>query len=192
MAAVRSRRRVRRWLTSLLALLLVVALAVGWWWWTYRSPFTQRTEVVTTGYVATYVSDGDTIVVADASGIEHSVRLVGINAPEVVHGADPGECFGTESRELARSLLPRGTPVALVADPGLPAADQYGRRLAYVEVNGVDVGRTLLDRGAVVVYELKSQAIPTRSTPYRQAERSATAAKAGLWGACPAPPTRRS
>ncbi len=171
---------------------MVVAVLVGAWWWTNRSPWSQRTEVPIPGYVATYVTDGDTIVVADASGIEHSVRLIGINAPEVTRGTEPGECFGDQARDQARALLPRGTPVVLLADPALPAADQYGRRLAYVEAGGVDIGRALLDRGAVVVYELTSQATPTRSAAYRAAERQASSSRTGLWGACPSPPTRRS
>lgn len=191
LAAAGRRRRRRRVTTLVLVVALAATLAGGWWWWS-RLPSNRPPEVVTGGYVIAYVSDGDTVVVADSDGVEHSVRLVGINAPEVAHGSEPAECFGPEARDEARQLLPRGTPVVLVADPALPAADQWGRRLAYVEVGGVDVGRRLLERGGAVVYELRSQATPSRSVDYRAAERAAASARTGLWGACPAPPSRRS
>ncbi len=189
-ALERRRRRVRGWISTVLAVAVVAGVAVGWFWWTNSSPWSQRAEVVTQGFVATYVSDGDTLVVTDATGNEHSVRLIGVNAPEITHGALAGECFGNESRDLARTLLPRGAPVTLVSDPGLPSTDQYGRQLAYVESNGIDVGQLLLERGAVVVYELRSQKIPARSQQYRAAERQASGSRTGLWGACPSPPTR--
>ncbi len=190
MAAARRRRSIRRWLIGVVSTVLVVALVVAGWWWAERARPPRPAEQAVPGFTVSVVFDGDTVVVVGADGSERTVRLVGVNAPETAHGAVAGECFGDEARGVLASLLPRGSPVVLVIDPLLPTDDPYGRRLAYVEVSGVDVGRALLDRGAAVVYELRSQATPSRSLPYREAEGTARAARAGLWGACSSPPSR--
>ena len=45
------------------------------------------------------VTDGDTIVVLDASKVQHKIRLTGIDAPE------RGQAFGTKSKEHLSDLV---------------------------------------------------------------------------------------
>lgn len=158
------------------------------WQWRTTSPSPPPAPRV--GAEVVSVADGDTLTVRDAAET-YTVRLIGVNAPELAHFGAPAECFGAEARAELRRLL-TGRTVSVVADPALPAVDRYDRRLAYVEVDGTDVGQAMIAGGFAVRYELRSQATPQRSAAYLAAEQRAEAARTGLWGACPAPPARHS
>lgn len=101
-----------------------------------------------------YVIDGDTVVVKTADGAEETVRLLGIDAPEIKHKDDPeskDECGGQEAKAALEEFLPQGTPVRVQVENDLsdkemakwdsryiqPVAypdriDKYGRTLAYL------------------------------------------------------------
>ncbi|TWG91025.1 Micrococcal nuclease (thermonuclease) homologs [Nocardioides sp. J9] len=90
-----------------------------------------------TTYVVTHVVDGDTI---DLDNGER-VRLVGIDTPE------RGECgFGPAQSTMKRLVL--GKEVVLVESD--EDRDVYDRLLRYVEVDGLDVGRQMLDKGLAI------------------------------------------
>ncbi|MEL7209769.1 MAG: thermonuclease family protein, partial [Actinomycetota bacterium] len=76
-----------------------------------------------------HVVDGDTVIV-DLGGAEESVRLLGIDTPEVARPDQTEECFGPEASARTRVLLPVGTDVRLERDR--EARDRFGRLLAYV------------------------------------------------------------
>lgn len=69
--------------------------------------------------------DGDTLRLADGS----SVRLIGIDAPEIDHENHANEYMSLESRRLLNALT-EGKSVRLVCDQ--TPKDHYGRILAYV------------------------------------------------------------
>lgn len=79
--------------------------------------------------VVVEVIDGDTVLVRTGPDNE-SVRLIGIDTPEVAHHGNPDECFGPEAAARAAQLLPVGSTVRLVRD--VEARDIYDRLLAYV------------------------------------------------------------
>jgi len=83
-----------------------------------------RAEVVT-------VIDGDTIHVR-IDGVVHSVRYVGINAPEV-SGDDPPQSLGVRATIANRQLV-EGRTVYLERDTS--ETDQHDRLLRYVWVEG--------------------------------------------------------
>lgn len=84
------------------------------------------------------IVDGDSFVL----GTER-IRIANIDAPEM-RCRCPSECALAEAAtETLRSLL-AGDVVVRVVRVG---ADRYGRSLALVEVNGVDVGETLVEMG---------------------------------------------
>ena len=64
--------------------------------------------------------------------------------------------------------------------------DRFGRRLAYVSIDGVDVGRLLVERGYGCLLYLPPDGAD-RVDDYRAAEASARDARRGLWGACEEP-----
>ena len=78
------------------------------------------------------VVDGDTIRVELPSGIE-TVRIIGIDTPEVVHPTEPEACFGAEASAFAHDTLD-GQAVTLELDPTQDERDRYDRLLAHVHV----------------------------------------------------------
>jgi micrococcal nuclease len=61
--------------------------------------------------------------------------------------------------------------------------DRYGRPLAYVRVDGADVGELLVARGYACVLHIPP-AGDDRAAAYRSLEDQARQARRGLWGAC--------
>ncbi|WP_258794788.1 thermonuclease family protein [Tsukamurella tyrosinosolvens] len=60
-----------------------------------------------------------------------TVRLLGIDTPEVKDPRKPVQCFGTEASAEARRLL-TGQRVYLESDASQDQSDKYGRSLRYV------------------------------------------------------------
>jgi endonuclease YncB( thermonuclease family) len=111
------------------------------------------------------VSDGDTLTALDESNTKHKVRLHGIDAPEI------GQPFGTKSREALGRLTMKKT-----ATLHLKGRDRYGRDLARVEVDGLDVNVALVKDGLAWHY-----ASYDKSPELASAERDARDAKRGVW-----------
>jgi len=82
-------------------------------------------------FVVMHVSDGDTIVVRGEGRKPVTVRLVGVDAPEVDGPHRKAEPGGVKAREFVGSLL-SGQPVYLERDPQQGVRDKHGRVLAYV------------------------------------------------------------
>ena len=123
------------------------------------------------------VIDGDTVELTNGD----RVRYLLVNTPESTNGHD--ECYGAEAREFNRSLV-EGREVTLRYDE--PCRDRFGRRLAYVELDGVDVNALLIARGYGCVLHVPPSGAD-RVEQFRALERQAKSAGAGLWGACAAP-----
>lgn len=129
------------------------------------------------------VVDGDTLRVATPAGRDLGrVRLLGIDAPEVEHPPDPAECYGATATRTLAALVPEGTNVVLVEDPTQDSRDVYGRLLRYVDRDGRDVSRQLLQDGAVGLYDARPEII--RADDYTAAAEEAREAGRGLWGVC--------
>lgn len=73
-----------------------------------------------------YIYDGDTIKLLDG----RSVRLIGINTPELGEKGQPDEAFAIAARDALRQILPKGSRIALRLGPEVK--DKYGRLLAHV------------------------------------------------------------
>lgn len=74
------------------------------------------------------VYDGDTFETSRGQ----RVRLLGIDAPEVAHGARSAEFYGRESGAWLTALVLHQT---LTVEEGIVAKDRYGRTLAWVYLN---------------------------------------------------------
>src|SRR6185436_20800020 len=84
----------------------------------------------------TNVVDGDTfdLDLPDSNTGTTRVRLLGIDCPEVAHGAgESAGPFGREAANFAKSEF-LGKRVRVVLDPTRPARDKHGRLLAYLFV----------------------------------------------------------
>ena len=122
----------------------------------------------------TKVTDGDTIRL----GALGSVRLIGIDTPEVSGGV---ECFGREASQFAARLLPIGTRVRYRV--GIEERDRYGRLLAYVWLpDGRMLNRVMINRGYA-----QPLTIPPNvafADVFRAGARAARRAGLGLWQVC--------
>jgi micrococcal nuclease len=139
----------------------------------------------------TRVVDGDTFDVRFANGSTDTVRLLGVDTPEVYGENDPTEFEGVPDTEAGRACLRSageaasealrerlaGGEATLVRDPVSDGRGDFGRLLAYVEVNGTDVTRWLLEAGYARVYDSTF----SRSEDYYAVESAAQEAGTGLW-----------
>jgi micrococcal nuclease len=127
----------------------------------------------------TRVVDGDTFRVR-RSGRDVTVRLIGIDAPEVGWYGGTAECFGNHAGRVAVRLL-EGRSVRLEHDR--EQLDPYGRTLAYAYLpGGRMVNLVLVRRGLAEVTIFPPN--DRHEDRLRRAEDAARQAGAGLWSAC--------
>jgi endonuclease YncB( thermonuclease family) len=117
------------------------------------------------------ITDGDTLVVLDASKVQHKIRLQGIDAPE------RGQAFGTKSKENLSDLV---AGKSVVVD--YSKYDRYQRILGKVLVNGQDVNLEQIEDGMAWHYK-KYQGEQSFSdrVKYSDAERESRRHKLDLW-----------
>ena len=125
------------------------------------------------------VYDGDTIVIL-LDGQRESVRLIGIDTPEVETPYTREECYGKQSSEFTKTLL-LGKNVRLLPDSVGDDRDKYKRLLRYVHLNGVDINAQLISEG----YAYLLDTFPfSRANKYRVLEEAARENTVGLWREC--------
>lgn len=127
------------------------------------------------------VTDGDTIKVETGRGRE-SVRLIGIDTPEVDHSGPDDDCFGEEAKAYLTAML-NGDRVWLTFDA--ECEDHFGRTLAYVH-RGTDehpfVQRMLLQGGWARAFAIEPN-VSFRNM-FESDQSGAMASSAGMWGSC--------
>ncbi|WP_367176697.1 lamin tail domain-containing protein [Haloarcula rubripromontorii] len=139
----------------------------------------------------TAVVDGDTIQIAYENGTGDTIRLVGVDTPEVHTETDPAEfegvpetdagasCLrgaGTNASALAKQRL-LGETVGLAFDPNLDRRGYYDRLLAYVVRDGTLFNYRLVETGHARVYDSEF----TRAERFYTAEDDARSDRRGLW-----------
>jgi micrococcal nuclease len=152
---------------------IVAAASLGGWWLG-----TQR-RAATALYTVVAVTDGDTIEVVGPDGERDRVRLLGVDTPETHHPTEPVECFGTEATAYTTSRL-AGQSIRLESD--VETRDRYGRRLAYVIIDGERFNDELLRLGYAELLVIDPNHAHARSM--LRAELEAKRARLGLWGEC--------
>jgi micrococcal nuclease len=186
----RRRRRVirNRWIVAVLVVLVPV-LAVGAYLY-YPALFTPPavtadTVALEAGVPAEAIAgtvirvhDGDTLHIRTSASDDVTVRLIGIDTPEVGENL---ECYGDEATELARKLMPEGSTVWALADGG--THDKYGRALYYLFTDeGLLVNEALVAQGAAETLLISNN---DRYWPELEAaEAEARDEGRGVWGAC--------
>jgi len=145
----------------------------------------------TTQVSVTAVVDGDTIRIEYRNGTRDTVRLVGVDTPEVRGDNDPAEfegvpdtaagadCLhsaGTNASNFAKDRL-LGRSVGIATDPNLDRRGFYDRLLAYVVVDDRLFNYQLVATGRARVYDSEF----SRGDSFTAAETSAREARRGLW-----------
>ena len=132
----------------------------------------------------TEVTDGDTIRVKslEATGpAGYTVRLIGIDTPEVHGGV---ECGGRQASAHMKRIASAGRRVLLRTDPTQATFDRYDRLLAYVKLRGgPDAAISQLRAGRAMVYVYRAKPFQ-RVRSFRRTQRSAREALRGAWDTC--------
>jgi micrococcal nuclease len=152
--------------------IILAAASIGGW------RLGEARRAATAQWTVVEVLDGDTIRVSRGDDTD-TVRLLGIDTPETHHPTKPVECFGPEAASYTKAHL-RGRSVQLEAD--IEGRDRYGRRLAYVIVDGERFNDELVRRGYARLLVIEPNRAHARAM--LQEELDAKRAGRGLWGEC--------
>ncbi|WP_251343450.1 thermonuclease family protein [Haloplanus halophilus] len=139
----------------------------------------------------TDVVDGDTVDVRFPGGRTDTVRLLGVDTPEVHVETDPAEFEGVPDTEAGRTCLRRhgeaatafatdrlaDRRVTLRFDDAAGRRGGYDRLLAYVIVDGESFNAALLERGHARLYDSSFR----ERERYAALERTARTERRGLW-----------
>ena len=129
------------------------------------------TSTLANTYKVTKIHDGDTISVVDLQDNSASkVRLACIDSPEAQQPQ------GKLSTETLKTFIPVGTNVEL----NIVDTDRYGRSVAEVLKNGINLNQFMLLEGQAVVYRRYLSNCPDRNS-YIEAEKLAKERKLGFW-----------
>lgn len=124
------------------------------------------------------VVDGDTVdVILDGKTV--TLRLIGMDSPEVVDPRKPVQCFGREASNRGHQILD-GQTVYLEADPTQGERDKYGRTLRYLWLpDGRSYEWTMIDDG--YAHEYTYDAPYRYQADFKAAQRDAMEHNRGLW-----------
>lgn len=126
-------------------------------------------------------STATVVRVLDADTVELDtgarVRLLGVDAPEL--SAAERECYAAEAADFTASRALGQRVILTYEDECL---DRYGRTLARVWVDGVELGEALVRGGYACAFT------PDGSEGLATLEAEARTSRAGMWGRCAAIP----
>lgn len=140
-------------------------------------------QLSTASAMVVSVVDGDTIHVENGPQKE-TIRLIGVDTPELHDPRKPVGCFAKEAKEKVASLI-NGKEVILEADSTQSNRDIYGRLLRYVFLDGVLVNRVLIAEG--YGYEYTYDEPYTYQQVFKDAQKEAQEQQKGLWNPATCP-----
>lgn len=156
-------------LGSLISLIIITILGAG----TFP---TQNNELRVLEVV-----DGDTFKTV-VNGQKETIRILGINTPEVASGVTKEQCYGPEASAKSKNVL-SGKVIRLEADETQTNRDKYDRLLRYVYLeDGTDYGKLLVSEGFAKEYTFKKAY--AHQQEYKMAQFEAQQKSLGLWK-CP-------
>ncbi|MHC6227866.1 thermonuclease family protein [Pseudomonas sp. X10] len=134
-------------------------------------PLPERTQQV----AVRQVIDGDTLRLTDG----RSVRLIGINAPEIGRKGRTSEPYAEAARRRLQALV-KASDGRIGLVPGVESKDKYGRTLAHIYGrNGDNIEAVLLSEG--LGYRVAVAPNVRLAGCQQAAEKAARKARLGLW-----------
>lgn len=113
----------------------------------------------------------------DNGSDSYSIRMLMVDTPETVDPDMDGPMpFGKEASDFSKTML-FGKDVSVQVH----GRDAYNRTLAYIELDGNDYNRMLIEEGLGKMRFLDGTKDYERYTDYRRAEKQAADSKKGLW-----------
>ncbi len=129
------------------------------------------------------VLDGDTLV-ANVAGKEVTVRLIGIDTPEVMDPRKPVQCYGPEASAKAKEIL-SNKEIYIEKEKAKGNYDKYGRVLAYAKfTDGTSYNQYMIENGFAKEYTFNKEKYKYQKE-FKDAQKKAKKEKLGLWSACP-------
>lgn len=155
--------------------ILVAVLSIPW---LAEDPSPSASDMGDEDVHVKEVIDGDTIEVRRESGAVTTVRLAGIDTPEITSGGSG--CRYEYGVDAAYFVLEASqSDVDLHVKEEGDQRGYYGRLLAYVIVDGENLNYLLVERGYAEVYEDFQFAQRER---FEEAEEEARRENRGIWG----------
>lgn len=131
-------------------------------------------------FLVTQVVDGDTIKV-NLNGKSETLRLIGIDTPEIVDPRKPVQCFAKEASNKAKEIL-NNQEILLEADDSQGERDKYDRLLRYIFLkDGTNFNKLMIAEGYAHEYTYQSNPYKYQAE-FKEAEKTAREAGKGLWG----------
>ena len=115
------------------------------------------------------IGDGDTLR-ARKEGKTVTIRLACIDAPETSQ-----KPFGDQARNLLETFLPLGSGI----DLRIKTKDRYGRSIAEISRNGLNINQALVGSGTVFVYWQYIESCDRQT--YGRLEHEARLKRMGVW-----------
>lgn len=123
------------------------------------------------GQVAS-VADGDTLSLVDVNQRRRIIRLAGIDAPEKLQE------FGPQAKQQLTQFC-----LGKKAQAQVRTTDRYGRTVARVSCEGVDVAALMLEKGMAWHFSRYASTQPGQeSDSDKAAQTLAKTGRVGLWG----------
>lgn len=152
-------------------------------------PKSERTELTVE---IVRVVDGDTMKIEYADGTQDTVRLLGVDTPEVHVKTDPAEFEGIPNTSAGREWLRGwgenasayaksqlvGEEVTITTDEEADRRGSFGRLLVYIQQDGTTFNRELIAQGYARLYESQF----SERDAFANAEANAQTNNVGLWG----------
>lgn len=135
-------------------------------------------------YKVLRVVDGDTIVI-EVEGKSESIRMIGVDTPELNDSRTGVQCFAKEAAEKTKTLV-TGKSIFLERDDSQGERDKYKRLLGYVFLeNGAFVNKALIAGG--FAHEYTYDGAYKYQKQFKAAQVEAKEGEVGLWApdACP-------
>ena len=117
------------------------------------------------------VADGDTLTLRDAQGVQHRIRLQGIDAPEME------QPFGDRSRQYLIDLVYRREVTVVFS-----RRDTFDRAVGVILLDGEDINLRMVAAGKAWHFSRMARHQPAADRQaYADAEQAARQARLGLW-----------
>jgi endonuclease YncB( thermonuclease family) len=124
------------------------------------------------------------------NGKSESVRLIGIETPELNDSRTGVQCFAKEASERTKQLV-IGKNIRLEKDPSQGDRDKYKRLLGYIFLeNGMFINKALIAEGYAHEYTYDGEYKYQKQ--FKAAQAEAKAAEVGLWASDACPPEKPS